>query len=93
MIGQVTPIAMTDIGWKFYLVFVVCNFTNAIFFWLFMPETAKRPLEEMNALFQHAPWIVIGKSKDSYQSHYLENLEREIVETKRDMSHDEGVVR
>ncbi|KAK5940310.1 hypothetical protein PMZ80_007730 [Knufia obscura] len=93
MIGQVTPIAMTDIGWKFYLVFVVCNFTNAIFFWLFMPETAKRPLEEMNALFQHAPWIVIGKSKDSYQSHDLENLEREIVETKRDMSHDEGVVR
>jgi hypothetical protein len=24
----------------------VCNFTNALFFWAFMPETARRPLEE-----------------------------------------------
>lgn len=32
MIGQVTPIAIENIGWRFYLVFVICNFTNAIFF-------------------------------------------------------------
>jgi hypothetical protein len=43
--GQVTPIAMTNIGWKFYYVFIVCNLTNALFFWAFLPETAKRPLE------------------------------------------------
>ena len=63
---------MTNIGYKFYYLFIVCNLTNAIFFWLFLPETARRPLEEMNYLFETAPWIVIGSTKDSYQSHDLE---------------------
>lgn len=83
MIGQVTPIAMTNIGWRFYIVFVVCNFTNAVFFWALMPETANRPLEEMNELFTKAPWIMIGKSRESYATSDLEHLEREIVEAKR----------
>ena len=39
MIGQVTPIAITAIGWKYYIVFIVCNLTNAIFFFCFQPET------------------------------------------------------
>lgn len=81
------------IGYRFYYLFIVCNLTNAIFFWLLLPETARRPLEEMNALFEHAPWIVVGKSKESYQSRDLENLEREIIETKRDAFHEETTVR
>lgn len=28
MIGQVTPIAMTHIHYRYYILFVVCNFTN-----------------------------------------------------------------
>lgn len=84
---------MTNIGYKFYYVFVICNFTNAMFFWLMLPETARRPLEEMNDLFKHAPWIVVGKSKDSYGTHDLETLERDIIESKREMSHDESVIR
>ncbi|OCT53747.1 Quinate permease [Cladophialophora carrionii] len=86
MIGQVTPIAMSNIGYKFYFVFIICNFTNAIFFWLLLPETARRPLEEMNYLFNSAPWIVVGTTKDSYASHDLENRVNEIaheVELKR----------
>ncbi|KIW73271.1 hypothetical protein PV04_01403 [Phialophora macrospora] len=79
MIGQVTPIAMSHIGYKFYYVFIICNFTNAIFFWLLLPETARRPLEEMNYLFDHCPWIVVGKTKDSYASHDLENRLNEIT--------------
>lgn len=57
MIGQVTPIAMSRIGWRFYLLFVICNFTNALYFWAFQPETKKRPLEEMNYLFTNAPYV------------------------------------
>ncbi|KAJ5951168.1 Major facilitator superfamily domain general substrate transporter [Penicillium vulpinum] len=63
MIGQVTPIAMTNIGYRFYILFVVCNFTNAIFFWLLLPETKRVPLEEMNQMFTNAPWIVPGSKK------------------------------
>jgi len=83
---------MTNIGWKYYILFIVGNLTNALFFWAVLPETARRPLEEMNTLFQQAPWIVVGHSKDSYQPHDLEHLEHEIIETKRG-SHDEGVIR
>ena len=54
---------MNNIGYKFYYLFIVCNLTNAIFFWIFLPETAGRPLEEMNYLFENAPWVVIGTSK------------------------------
>lgn len=58
LIGQITAPAITNIGWRYFILFVVCNFTNAIFFWAFMPETAKRPLEEMNRLFSSTSWFV-----------------------------------
>ncbi|KAL1601382.1 hypothetical protein SLS60_006294 [Paraconiothyrium brasiliense] len=58
LIGQVTPIAMKNVRWRYFLTFVICNFTNAVFFWAVLPETAKRPLEEMNALFRGNTWFV-----------------------------------
>jgi len=92
MIGQVTPIAMNNIGYRFYILFVVCNFTNAIFFWLLLPETARRPLEEMNYLFSNAPWIVPGSDKSTYISHDLE-AKVEALETKGMPSEHEDVIR
>jgi hypothetical protein len=32
--------------------------TNAIFFWVILPETVKHPLKEMNYLFTNAPLFV-----------------------------------
>jgi hypothetical protein len=46
------------IGWKFYLVYVVCNLTNALVFWVFFPETAGVPLEEMDYLFSESDIFV-----------------------------------
>lgn len=89
MIGQVTPIAFSKIGYKFYFVFVVCNFTNALFFWAVMPETKKRPLEEMNYLFSKAPWFVPGTSRVEYVSGDIERRVDEVVEKQRTM-HEEG---
>jgi len=54
---------MADVGYRFYFLFIVCNFTNAIFFWLFLPETARRSLETMNAFFTEAPLLVPGRTK------------------------------
>ncbi|KAG9754476.1 MFS transporter, partial [Aureobasidium melanogenum] len=67
MIGQVSPIALDRIGWKFYILFVVCSATNALWFWATLPETAKRPLEDMGPLFQKLPWFVPGKARISLQ--------------------------
>jgi hypothetical protein len=77
MIGQVTPIAISSIGWvsrlllgkvreltlhiqKFYIVFIVCNLANAIFFWCFQPETKGLNLEDMDELFRDSPTFVPG---------------------------------
>ncbi|CDZ98511.1 general substrate transporter [Phaffia rhodozyma] len=57
-IAQATPYAFSAIGWKYYLVFGICGFTNALFVWLFVPETKGRKLEEMDHYFESTHWIV-----------------------------------
>ncbi|KAI8941575.1 hypothetical protein NX059_002790 [Plenodomus lindquistii] len=92
MIGQVTKPAMESAGWKFYLLFVVCNLTNAIFFYCFLPETAKRPLEEMNHLFTHAPLFVPGMNKrDWAPGQDLERRLEEVEAKQGSISHAEEV--
>lgn len=60
MIGQVTPVAVSSIGWKYYLVFSITNFTNGLFFWAFLPETKGLNLEDMDELFRESPTFVPG---------------------------------
>jgi sugar porter (SP) family MFS transporter len=81
MIGQTTSVALDDktgIGWKWYIVFIVCNFTNAVFFWAVLPETAKRPLEEMRYLFTEAPLFVPGMDMTKFQNRDLERRVDEV---------------
>jgi hypothetical protein len=80
LIGQITGTAMTNIGYRYYFLFIICNFTNAVFFYLFLPETARLPLEEMNYLFNNAPFLVARRDKKLYQAHYAEDLERRALE-------------
>lgn len=80
MIGQVTEIAVKAVGWRFFLLFVICNFTNAVFFYLLLPETKQLPLEEMNFLFTHAPWIVPGSDKAVYTANIAADVERRAAE-------------
>ena len=70
--------------------FIVCNFTNAIFFWAVLPETAERPLEEMNYLFTNAPLFVPGMKRHDFKTHDLEKRVEQIS-AKNDMSHEETV--
>lgn len=90
MIGQCTDIAMKAVGWRFFILFCVCNFTNALFFYLVLPETKKLPLEEMNYLFTHAPWIVPGTDKASYSAGLAADVERRAQEVreKNDPDHE-----
>ncbi|CAN6644941.1 galactose transporter [Trichomonascus vanleenenianus] len=88
MIGQVTDKAMANVGYRYFYLFIVCNFTNALFFWAFLPETGKTPLELMDALWRDTPWFVpTAKMQKDYlgelntQTHQLElKTERSHVE-------------
>jgi len=60
MIAQVTPVALVKIGWRYYILFIVCDITNALFFYIFLPETKGVTLEAMNDLFLNSPIVVPG---------------------------------
>ncbi|KAJ3933810.1 MAG: general substrate transporter [Lentinula lateritia] len=74
-IAQVTPVAFSHIGWKYYLVFAICGHTNALFVWAFYPETTGRRLEEMDALFQDAPLFVANTPYANKQDRFLAEKE------------------
>lgn len=75
MVGQVTPIAVTAIGWRYYLIFIITNVTNGIFFWAFLPETKGLNLEDMDELFYNTPTFVPGTTW-SPSSHIDADAER-----------------
>ncbi|KAI1389533.1 general substrate transporter [Hypoxylon trugodes] len=70
LIGQVTSIAVDAVGWQYFILFAVCNATNAVFFWLVLPETKRVPLEQMSTVIfaPDAPWIVVGKQSEAYRA-------------------------
>jgi sugar porter (SP) family MFS transporter len=68
----------------------ICNLTNAIFFYCFLPETAKRPLEEMNYLFTNAPIFVPGMDKRDFPTD-IERRVEEVEAKQGSISHAEEV--
>lgn len=48
---QAAPTAFKNIGWKFYLVFIITGALGAAVFWFLYPDTRGLPLEEIAAVF------------------------------------------
>ncbi|KAF8538678.1 putative MFS sugar transporter [Trichophaea hybrida] len=91
MIGQVTPVAMKQVAWRYYILFVVCNFTNAAFFWALLPETSKVPLEAMDRLWEKAPWFVPKMKREDYLKESQPEMSLVWPETVSCMAGDDGV--
>ncbi|KAL2411316.1 MFS-type transporter criB [Exophiala dermatitidis] len=51
LLNQLSPKAFKALGWKYYIVFVVCDAFAAFCFFVFYPETKGKTLEEMADLF------------------------------------------
>ncbi|KAH8103062.1 general substrate transporter [Cristinia sonorae] len=84
MIAQVSPLAFDNIGWKYYLVFAICGFTNALFFWAFLPETRGIPLEELDSYFEKVPLFVPNSTLHLDASAREEELRRGRVDNLSD---------
>jgi hypothetical protein len=52
LVGQVSPIAFRNVGWKYYIVFCILSFTNAIAMWALIPETVGKDLEAIDELLR-----------------------------------------
>ncbi|GAP89577.2 putative mfs sugar transporter protein [Rosellinia necatrix] len=80
LIGQVTEIAVKSVGWRYFLLFAIANLTNALFFYAILPETKLLPLEEMNYLFTHAPWVIARADPRKYRANLAADVERRAEE-------------
>jgi hypothetical protein len=51
MLVQVTPIAVENIAWRYFLIFIICDAIFIAVVWWVYPETTGKTLEEIAALF------------------------------------------
>lgn len=69
VLSFVNPIAMNNMGWKWYLLFCVMLVISVVTNWLLLPETKGRSLEEITELFDGpTPDEVTPSNKDNLQS-------------------------
>lgn len=58
VVAMITPTAIADIGYRYYIVFTVVGGLIPPVVYLFYPETMNRSLEEVNQIFHEAPSIM-----------------------------------
>ncbi|TKA77217.1 hypothetical protein B0A55_02569 [Friedmanniomyces simplex] len=51
LVVEITPVMITNIGYKSYIVFAIINFITIPFVYFFYPETSRLPLEAVDLLF------------------------------------------
>jgi nitrogen fixation/metabolism regulation signal transduction histidine kinase len=51
VVAMITPIAISRISWRFYILFTVCNFLWAVVVYFIIVETAKMSLDEIDEWF------------------------------------------
>jgi len=52
IVVQITPPGISNIGWKYYIIYTVFNFAFMPIVYFFYPETANRSLEDLDLLFE-----------------------------------------
>lgn len=65
MVVEITPIGIQSLGWRFYIIWVVLNFSFVPLVYVFYPETADRTLEDMDRLFRENHDVFIFRHKDA----------------------------
>ncbi|KAL9112095.1 MAG: hypothetical protein Q9227_003472 [Pyrenula ochraceoflavens] len=59
--SQITPHAITNIGWRTFLMFAIFNWAIIGYTWFFVKETNRKSLEEMDVLFGQIDRLPVGK--------------------------------
>ncbi|KAK9380324.1 sugar transporter STL1 [Kockiozyma suomiensis] len=84
---MITPVMITNIGYKSYIVFMVFNFATIPVIYFCYPETSQRPLEVVDLLFadrengrRPSLWEVV---KDSTSKEFVANIEEQLKEGAR----------
>jgi MFS family permease len=72
---QTAPMGFANIGWRFYLIFIVCCCVSAFILYFYFPETKQKSLEEIGEAFgdEIAQNSAVGRATD-VKSGELEDL-------------------
>ncbi|KEY73519.1 hypothetical protein S7711_03684 [Stachybotrys chartarum IBT 7711] len=54
VLSQITPVAIAEVSWRYYSLFIATNLSAAVFYYFFLPETSGKSLEEIAELFGDA---------------------------------------
>ena len=66
---QSAPTAFTNIGWNFYLLFIITGSFSTVVVLLFYPDTLHKPLEEIAAIFGDSGQVaILQKDLDNEQN-------------------------
>lgn len=55
MVVEITPIGIQNLGWRFYIIWIVLNAAMVPTIYLLYPETAGRTLEDMDEYYRTNP--------------------------------------
>lgn len=68
MVVEVTPIGIQNLGWRFYIIWIVLNAVIIPTVYLFYPETAGRSLEDIDEYFRSNPPVLVFRDKEATSS-------------------------
>jgi len=60
---QAAPTAFANVGWKFYLAFIIPGTLGGLMIWFVWPDTRRMPLEEIAALFGDEDEVAIYQAE------------------------------
>ncbi|KAF8631640.1 hypothetical protein AX17_005042 [Amanita inopinata Kibby_2008] len=68
IVVQITPIGIANLGWRFYLIWMVFNAAFVPLIWLVYPETANRHLEDIDRVYrENKGMIFVFRKKEVIQ--------------------------
>lgn len=88
---QAAPTAFINIGWRFYLVFIIPGTIGAITIWVWFPDTKGVPLEEIAALFGDDDEVAVYQAEINVQNGVIVDLHAEAKGDQTNYVEDLGV--
>ncbi|KAF4622341.1 hypothetical protein D9613_009293 [Agrocybe pediades] len=90
IVVQITPTGIANLGWRFYLIWVVFNAVFVPLVWLVYPETANRQLEDIDRLYrENSSMVWVFKNKEAIQVERPERFRVEEESRRKGLEHSE----
>jgi len=81
VMSQITPHAISNIGWRTFLMFAIFNYAIIVYSYFFLKETKGKSLEEMEVVFGTVERLPSKDDDEAESQAGREQLPRELPDT------------